>query len=106
MRAEVALNEIFKGKPPSPDALAENFEREVAKLRFKVRQTVTLVEAAANTFRRSRNAWRLLVRRGSLPKSYGRVTRLVSSLASCPWSFPLYSLVWPHSESTARLLWI
>ena len=48
MRAEVALNEIFKGKPPSPDALAENFEREVAKLRFKVRQTVTLVEAAAN----------------------------------------------------------
>ncbi|KAH9034933.1 hypothetical protein EDB84DRAFT_1269713 [Lactarius hengduanensis] len=36
MRAEVALNEIFKGKPPSPDALAENFEREVAKLKFKV----------------------------------------------------------------------
>ncbi|KAI0301270.1 hypothetical protein BC826DRAFT_988459 [Russula brevipes] len=36
MRAEVALNEIFKGKPPSPDVLAENFEREVAKLKMKV----------------------------------------------------------------------
>jgi hypothetical protein len=36
MRAEVALNEIFKGKPPSSDVLAENFEREVVKLRLKV----------------------------------------------------------------------
>ncbi|KAI0273878.1 hypothetical protein BGY98DRAFT_997995 [Russula aff. rugulosa BPL654] len=36
MRAEVALNEIFKGKPPSPEALAENFEREVARLKLKV----------------------------------------------------------------------
>jgi len=36
MRAEVALNEIFKGKPPSPDILADNFEREVTKLRLKV----------------------------------------------------------------------
>jgi len=36
MRAELALNEIFKGKPPSPDALAENFEREVVKLKLKV----------------------------------------------------------------------
>ena len=36
MRAELALNEIFKGKPPSPDILAENFEREVVKLRLKV----------------------------------------------------------------------
>jgi hypothetical protein len=48
MRAEVALNEIFKGKPPSPDALAENFEREVAKLKFKVCRTVGLVESFAN----------------------------------------------------------
>ena len=37
MRAELALNEIFKGKPPSPDLLAENFEREVARLKRKVR---------------------------------------------------------------------
>ena len=37
MRAEVALNDIFKGKPPTPEALAENFEREVQKLRLKVR---------------------------------------------------------------------
>jgi hypothetical protein len=36
MRAEFALNEIFKGKPPSSDALAENFEREVNKLRLRV----------------------------------------------------------------------
>jgi hypothetical protein len=36
MRAELALNEIFKGKPPSPDLLAENFEREVVKLKLKV----------------------------------------------------------------------
>jgi hypothetical protein len=36
MRAELALNEIFKGKPPSPEALAENFEREVARLKLKV----------------------------------------------------------------------
>jgi hypothetical protein len=36
MRAEVALNEIFKGKPPSPEALAENFEREVSRLKLKV----------------------------------------------------------------------
>ena len=36
MRAELALNEIFKGKPPSPDILAENFEREVVKLKLKV----------------------------------------------------------------------
>lgn len=36
MRAEVALNKIFKEKPPSPDALAENFEREVVKLKLKV----------------------------------------------------------------------
>lgn len=36
MRAELALNEIFKGKRPSPDALAENFEREVVKLKLKV----------------------------------------------------------------------
>lgn len=38
MRAELALNEIFKGKPPSPEALAENFEREVARLKMKVSQ--------------------------------------------------------------------
>jgi hypothetical protein len=36
MRAELALNEIFKGKPPSPEALAENFEREVSRLKLKV----------------------------------------------------------------------
>jgi hypothetical protein len=36
MRAEVALNEIFKGKPPSPDVLADNFEREVTNLKLKV----------------------------------------------------------------------
>ena len=36
MRAELALNDIFKGKPPSPEALAENFEREVARLKLKV----------------------------------------------------------------------
>lgn len=36
MRAGVALNEIFKGKPPSPEALAENFEREVSRLKLKV----------------------------------------------------------------------
>jgi hypothetical protein len=36
MRAELALNEIFKGKPPSPDVLAENFEHEVSKLKLKV----------------------------------------------------------------------
>lgn len=40
MRAEVALNEIFKGRPPSSDALAENFEREVVKLKLKVCRTV------------------------------------------------------------------
>jgi len=36
MRAELALNEIFKGKPPSPEVLAENFEREVTRLKLKV----------------------------------------------------------------------
>lgn len=40
LRAEVALNEILKVKSPSPDVLAENFEREVAKLRLKVCRTV------------------------------------------------------------------
>jgi len=34
MRAELALNEIFKGKPPSPEVLAENFE--VGRLKMKV----------------------------------------------------------------------
>jgi len=46
MRAEVALNEIFKGKPPSPDALAENFEREVAKLKLKVSTRMASLSAA------------------------------------------------------------
>jgi hypothetical protein len=101
MRAEVALNDIFKGKPPSPDALAENFEREVVKLKLKVCRPVGLLESAV-TFRRSRNAWRPLARRGSLPRSFERVRRLVSSLASCPWSFPHYSLVWPHSKSSVH----
>lgn len=48
MRAEVALNEIFKGKPPSPDALAENFEREVVKLKLKVCRPVGLLESDVN----------------------------------------------------------
>ena len=48
MRAEVALNEIFKGKPPTSDALAENFEREVVKLKLKVCRTVGWVKSAAN----------------------------------------------------------
>ncbi|KAI0252850.1 hypothetical protein BJV78DRAFT_273058 [Lactifluus subvellereus] len=46
MRAELALNEIFKGKPPSPDALAENFEREVAKLKLKVSTRMASLSAA------------------------------------------------------------
>jgi hypothetical protein len=39
MRAELALNELFKGKPPkppSPDVLAENFEREITRFKRKV----------------------------------------------------------------------
>jgi len=50
MRSELALNEIFKGKPPSPDALAENFEREVAKLKLKVCDVEGRVESAAKSF--------------------------------------------------------
>jgi len=46
MRAEVALNEIFKGKPPSPDALAENFDREVTKLKLKVSKRMASLGAA------------------------------------------------------------
>jgi len=46
MRAELALNEIFKGKPPSPDVLAENFEREVVKLKLKVSTRMTSLAAA------------------------------------------------------------
>ncbi|KAI0267402.1 hypothetical protein BC834DRAFT_871173 [Gloeopeniophorella convolvens] len=46
MRAELALNDIFKGKPPSPDALAENFEREVVKLRLKVSTRMVSLSAA------------------------------------------------------------
>ncbi|KAI0039118.1 hypothetical protein FA95DRAFT_1567340 [Auriscalpium vulgare] len=36
MRAEVAFSDIIKAKPPSPEALTENFDREVQKLRLKV----------------------------------------------------------------------
>ncbi|KAF8480016.1 hypothetical protein DFH94DRAFT_739736 [Russula ochroleuca] len=46
MRAELALNEIFKGKPPSPEALAENFEREVARLKLKVSTRIVSLSAA------------------------------------------------------------
>ncbi|KAI0299409.1 hypothetical protein B0F90DRAFT_1810670 [Multifurca ochricompacta] len=46
MRAELALNDIFKGKHPSPDVLAENFEREVAKLRLKVSTRMASLGAA------------------------------------------------------------
>ncbi|KAI9513475.1 hypothetical protein F5148DRAFT_1273104 [Russula earlei] len=46
MRAELALNEIFKGKPPSSDALAENFEREVAKLKLKVSKRMASLSTA------------------------------------------------------------
>ncbi|KAH9988113.1 hypothetical protein BJV74DRAFT_773594 [Russula compacta] len=46
MRAELALNDIFKGKPPSPDALAENFEREVVKLKLKVSTRMASLSAA------------------------------------------------------------
>jgi len=46
MRAELALNEIFKGKPPSPEALAENFEREVSRLKLKVNTRVISLATA------------------------------------------------------------
>lgn len=46
MRAELALNEIFKGKPPSPEVLAENFEREVARLKLKVSTRMVSLSAA------------------------------------------------------------
>jgi hypothetical protein len=48
LRAEVALNEILKVKSPSPDVLAENFEREVAKFRLKVCRTVGWGKSADN----------------------------------------------------------
>jgi hypothetical protein len=36
MKAEGALNDVLKMKPPSGDDLAENFDREVQKFRLKV----------------------------------------------------------------------
>ncbi|KAI0037042.1 hypothetical protein K488DRAFT_39765 [Vararia minispora EC-137] len=46
MRAESALNDMFKGKPPSPEALSENFDREVAKLRLKLNERVARLSVA------------------------------------------------------------
>jgi hypothetical protein len=37
LKAEVALNDVLKMKPPSGDDLAGNFDREVQKFRLKVR---------------------------------------------------------------------
>jgi hypothetical protein len=36
LRAELKFNDILKSKPPSPEALSENFEKEMQKLRLKV----------------------------------------------------------------------
>ncbi|KAI0058314.1 hypothetical protein BV25DRAFT_1872036 [Artomyces pyxidatus] len=46
LRAELALNDIFKGKPPSPEALSENFDREVQKLRLRVTSRMTSLATA------------------------------------------------------------
>jgi hypothetical protein len=67
MRAELALNEIFKGKPPGPDVLAENFEREVNKLRLKVCSTMVYC-CQCLSLNRSRRAWHHSVQHGNLPK--------------------------------------
>jgi hypothetical protein len=84
MRAEVALNEIFKGKPPSPDVLAENFEREVAKLKMKVCDIQGEPSTVRQAVRRSQRAWHRWVRRGNLRKWSARAKRSVSSSGSCP----------------------
>jgi hypothetical protein len=83
MRAELALNEIFGGKPPSPDVLTENFEREVAKLKQKVccieDELIPLLITC-----RCPPACRLWLRSGNRPKLSERATRSVSSSESCP----------------------
>jgi|SRR6267142_845976 len=83
MRAELALNEIFKGKPPSPDVLAENFEREVIRLRQKVCRIEDELSPSPIPCR-CPHACRLWLRRGNRPKLSERATRSVSSLGSCP----------------------
>jgi hypothetical protein len=46
LKAEVALNDVLKMKPPSGDDLAENFDREVQKFKLKVRVAYSNLETA------------------------------------------------------------
>ena len=83
MRAEVALNEILKGKPASPEVLAENFEREVARLKLKV---CCLEDRSCQlpSVCRSPSVWYRCPRRGNLRMWSELARKLVSSSESCP----------------------
>jgi len=107
LRAEVALNEILKVKSPSPDVLAENFEREVAKLRLKVSKRMASLGAAWQTAKVVRTREKISFFFGvmslvfsallfGLAPQYVHISYTLQSLYLLPWRYYNYKKLQWH----------